>query len=999
MAQTTSAPTVGNGSPDNPWEIATLENLYWIAASDAEVPDPPRLTRWNAYYLQTAHIDASGTSSWNGGAGWSPIGIFLDMGSPENLPFSGSYNGNGHIITGLFINGSQNRVGLFGHLGFMGKIENLGVENVNVTGNQFVGALAGFSEGAINYCYSTGSVTGQFYTGGHTGGNLGQINNGYSLVHTSGFDQTGGLVGVNYSQISNSYSMGSVTGTSFTGGLTGDNSGTISNSFWDTETSGQATSAGGTGKTTEEMKLRSTFTNDGWVFKDNPDFLWNIGNARNNGYPYLNWQYPDDPVIGTASLTTTEISEITHVSANSGGTIAENDNGLSVFNRGVCWSTSQNPTLDDEHTENGSGAGSFIAEISGLTASTTYYVRAYATNTAGTSYGEQYSFTTTFNGSGTFEDPYQISNLDELKRLSEDESLWDKHFIQTAHIDASATSTWNGGTGWSPIGNFSSNFSGSYDGQGHSISSLYSNRTGMDYQGLFGIVGNMGRVENLGVVNVDVTGNQFVGALAGLNQGIVTNSFSTGTLTGSFYAGGLVGQNSSIISNCYSTVHVTGFYYVGGFVGHNYNTISNCYSAGMVNGNSQTGGFAGDNGYMISNCFWDTETSGQATSAGGTDKTTAEMKLRSTFTGAGWVFKDQFEYIWNIGNDRNNGYPYLNGQYPDDPVIGLAEPSTAEISSTTDNSAISGGTITNNANGQSVLYRGVCWSISPNPTLYDAYTENGSGAGTFVAEISGLTHSITYYVRAYATNAAGTSYGNQVSFTIPLFNGSGTAEDPYQITNLNDLRKLSENDPFWNKHFIQTANIDASPTSGWDFGAGWLPIGHVVKNFTGTYNGDGHTISGLYINRPGTELQSFFRILGSGGKVENLGLVDLQMTGSRSCGGFAGDNYGTISNCFSSGNVSGNETTGGLAGQNNGTISNSYSTVSVSGNFYAGGLVGDNQGTISNSYSTGSVTGSMNVGGLAGGNGGTVSNSFWDTETSGQTTSEGGTDKTTFEMK
>jgi len=90
MAQTTSAPTVGNGSPDNPWEIATLENLYWIAASDTEVPDPPRLTRWNAFYLQTAHIDASGTSSWNGGAGWSPIGIFPDMGSPENLPFSGS---------------------------------------------------------------------------------------------------------------------------------------------------------------------------------------------------------------------------------------------------------------------------------------------------------------------------------------------------------------------------------------------------------------------------------------------------------------------------------------------------------------------------------------------------------------------------------------------------------------------------------------------------------------------------------------------------------------------------------------------------------------------------------------------------------------------------------------------------------------------------------------------------------------------------------------------
>jgi len=88
-------------------------------------------------------------------------------------------------------------------------------------------------------------------------------------------------------------------------------------------------------------------------------------------------------------------------------------------------------------------------------------------------------------------------------------------------------------------------------------------------------------------------------------------------------------------------------------------------------------------------------------------------------------------------------------------------------------------------------------------------------------------------------------------------------------------------------------------------------------------------------------------------------------------------------------------------GANVGTVSNSYSSGSVTGENGAGGLVGLNGegGTVSNSYSTGNVNGNMYVGGLVGGNADTVSNSFWDTETSGQTTSAGGTGKTTAEMK
>ncbi|MBR3558997.1 MAG: hypothetical protein IKN78_09020, partial [Bacteroidales bacterium] len=93
------------------------------------------------------------------------------------------------------------------------------------------------------------------------------------------------------------------------------------------------------------------------------------------------------------TVTTNTVSNITPTTATSGGNIIA-DGGASVTARGVCWSTSQNPTVNGSHTADGSGMGSFSSSISGLTANTTYYVRAYATNSAGTAYGETVAFTT-----------------------------------------------------------------------------------------------------------------------------------------------------------------------------------------------------------------------------------------------------------------------------------------------------------------------------------------------------------------------------------------------------------------------------------------------------------------------------------------------------------------------------------------------------------------------------------------------------------------------------
>jgi hypothetical protein len=103
--------------------------------------------------------------------------------------------------------------------------------------------------------------------------------------------------------------------------------------------------------------------------------------------------YAGTGAFTTPTVITTEVSAITYDSAESGGEVTS-DGGLSVSARGVCWSTSVNPTLANSHTHNGTGTGVYTSSITGLIPSTLYYFRAYATNAIGTSYGAEDSFTT-----------------------------------------------------------------------------------------------------------------------------------------------------------------------------------------------------------------------------------------------------------------------------------------------------------------------------------------------------------------------------------------------------------------------------------------------------------------------------------------------------------------------------------------------------------------------------------------------------------------------------
>ena len=213
------------------------------------------------------------------------------------------------------------------------------------------------------------------------------------------------------------------------------------------------------------------------------------------------------------------------------------------------------------------------------------------------------------NGDGTAENPYQIQTFGDLWWIGQDDSRWDKHYIQTADIDASNSTNLNAGLGWYPIGNTTTGFRGSYDGQNYSIDNLTINRSSEEYIGLFGYV-YTGSVKNIWIYNANVTGSKYVGAAAGATYKANLTNLHTkdGTILGNSRIGGIVGllYNESTLNLSSFSGNVTGntgdtssFSATGGLVGKNdyRSTISTSWSEGTVNGNYLVGGLIGQNSY------------------------------------------------------------------------------------------------------------------------------------------------------------------------------------------------------------------------------------------------------------------------------------------------------------------------------------------------------------------------------------------------------------------
>ena len=294
-----------------------------------------------------------------------------------------------------------------------------------------------------------------------------------------------------------------------------------------------------------------------------------------------------DTQAETPMVQTFAVENITSSSAICGGEVTA-DGGANVTAHGVCWSTSQSPTINDSYSTDGSGTGVFSSILTGLSPNTSYYVRAYATNSVGTAYGQETSFTT-------------LANLPEV-----------------------------------------------------------------------------------------LTGS-------------VTNITSSSATCG----GNVISNGGDIITArgiCWST------------------------SQNPMLNDSHTEEGTGT-GYFSSNI------------TGLTAGTTYYVRAYAT-------------------NSAGTAY----GQETSFTALALPTVSTSTVTDITASTAICGGHVTGTG-GSNVTARGVCWSTSQSPTLNDSHTSNGNDIGSFTSYIVGLASNTTYYVRAYATNSAGTAYGEEVFFT------------------------------------------------------------------------------------------------------------------------------------------------------------------------------------------------------------------------------------------
>ena len=616
------------------------------------------------------------------------------------------------------------------------------------------------------------------------------------------------------------------------------------------------------------------------------------------------------------------------------------------------------------------------------------------------------------NSLGNASDMGDSTAADTLAGLSNNSALWTSNFALGADIDATATSGWNSGLGFLPIGLTSSNsFTGSFDGQNHTVTGLYQNDVSNNHaMGFFGYVTGAATIQNLNLSQVNMTGASNTGAIVGnfssygnisnvsvsgqiniadnsLQAGGIVGNFSQGNIIGAFNGatltvgnnvsnvGGLVGMASySTISQSYNLGDLTagtGSNYVGGLVGTNFaTTLSESYNGGAVTVGTNSGvigGLVGNNIGTILNSY-----------------NVGSVTAPYSYLVGGLAATDDVVAV--ISNSYNSGKVTAPFSYAVGGLLG-GDNGSSVINSFWDTQSSS----------QNISAAGQGYSTQ-QMMLENTYTGAGWDFGSTWVMINNGVNS-NAYTRPMLQMEYSTTIKNAHQLQLINMN-SNTLAAAYTIANDIDLSGTTNPADVWGSN---------------SNGTGFVPIGGAAVSFTGTLNGQNHTLSNLFINttnEPNFTSTSIYAVglfgnVGMGGTIENLNLTNVAVTsgngtqsGAINTGGLAGGNFGTISNVNLSGSIySDNQTgtgqsnnagsTGGLVGTNNGLITNSQTQGAVNvldnnGTDYVGGLVGVNyNGTIQLSGNSSNVTLYGNsvaggaIGGLVGVNfGGTISSSY-----------------------
>ncbi|EIL92548.1 heme utilization/adhesion protein [Rhodanobacter fulvus Jip2] len=603
------------------------------------------------------------------------------------------------------------------------------------------------------------------------------------------------------------------------------------------------------------------------------------------------------------------------------------------------------------------------------------------------------------------------------------------NYVLGANIDASATVAWNDngdGTyaGFAPIGpDATLFFAGILDGLGHTINGVFINRPSTSGVGPFGYIGNTAEIRNIGLTSVNLTGASYVGGLVGYNNGgSISNSYATGQVAGgSVYVGGLVGVNKGSISNSYATAMVAGNDLgTGGLAGYNIGSINHSYATGQVVGSGHyTGGLVAINRGIINDSYATGTVSGGGHAVGGLAGLNGQMAGDAASISNSYASGNVSGAANDVGGLVGESYTDISNSYATGTVSGNAQDVgglvgiqyNGSISQTYATGAVIGPSAGGSIGG--LIGRQNNGTVSTISSSYwDAETtgqasSHGGGTGlTTAALIAALPGGFASSVWGNGDNQT-TPYllgmaGNQVFNLNDLPTGAITPSNrPNLYTVILDVNQLQAVNSGLAGSYVLGNNIDASATSGWNAGEGFVPItGYMadpdplcnpycsaqILPFAGIFDGLGHAISNLTINRPTESHLGLFGSIKLGAEVRNLGLIGGSISGAYQVGGLAGENKGTIRNSYATADVNGRSTTGGLVGNNGGTIGSSYATGNINDIAYAdvyvissiGGLVGFNNAVIDSSYSTGNVNGTNYMGGLVGSNepGGMISNSY-----------------------